>query len=77
MTIGGERILRDALQLPPEDRAGLAKELLASLDGDAEPGAEAAWAMEFERRAHRVLSGESVAEDWTAVHSRIESKLTR
>jgi hypothetical protein len=36
---------------------------------------EAAWAAEIERRARRVLSGESTAELWDEVRRRIEADL--
>ncbi|HEX8437194.1 addiction module protein [Archangium sp.] len=52
-------LLSDALQLPPEERARLARELILSLDagGGEEPQAEAAWTRELERRAQEVISG--------------------
>jgi hypothetical protein len=46
MTKAAEALLADALRLSPEVRAELAAELLASLDGPADPDAEAAWAAE-------------------------------
>ena len=36
-------VLADALRLEPDARAEVAAELLASLDGPADPDAEAAW----------------------------------
>lgn len=72
-------LLRDALALPVEERADLASELLASLEGPADdPGeVEAAWAAEIERRARRVLSGESAGEPWADVRRRIEADLKK
>lgn len=49
--------LKDLLDLPAEERARLALELLKSLDGDADPGAAAAWDAEIERRAGEVEAG--------------------
>lgn len=46
-----------ALGLPPEDRARLAERLLASLEGIAEPEAEALWLAETERRLAELESG--------------------
>jgi toxin ParE1/3/4 len=43
-------VLADALRLDDEARAELAAELLASLDGPADPDAESAWDAEIERR---------------------------
>ena len=45
----------EALQLPPADRARLVERLIASLDAD--PGVEAAWAEEIERRNAEIESG--------------------
>jgi hypothetical protein len=47
MTRATRELLDEALQLPPEDRAQLAAELIESLD-DAEHDVEAAWAVEIE-----------------------------
>jgi len=51
-------LLSDALQLPPEERARLAHELLLSLEEDgADSDAEAEWTRELERRAQEVIDG--------------------
>ena len=47
-------VLPTALALTTVERAELAAELLASLDGEPEADVEAAWAAEIERRAQRV-----------------------
>ncbi len=79
MTPRVQDLLRDALALPVEERADLASELLASLEGPGDdPGeVEAAWAAEIEQRARRVLSGESVGEPWEDVRRRIEADLKK
>jgi len=72
-------LLREALTLSPDERADVAAELLASLDDEAteDPAAvRAAWAAEIERRAQRVLSGESAGEPWEDVRNRIVQDLT-
>jgi putative addiction module component (TIGR02574 family) len=74
MSEQAHKVLQEALQLSTEERARLAAELIASVDGEAEEDAEAAWAAEIERRARRALSGESKGEDWDVVRSRIERK---
>ena len=71
MTAQAEQILRDALTLPIKDRADVAAELLASLDEPADEDVEAAWAAEIERRARRVLSGESAGTEWSEARARI------
>jgi len=53
MTSRAQELLREILNLPIEERASVAAELLASLDDDAPENAaevEAAWAAEIERR---------------------------
>jgi putative addiction module component (TIGR02574 family) len=47
-------MLVEALELPTEDRAALAEELLASLHAP-DPNVEQAWAKLIERRAKEVL----------------------
>jgi hypothetical protein len=44
VTKAAEAVLADALRLDLDARAGVACELLASLDGPADPDADAAWA---------------------------------
>lgn len=73
-----KEVLREALKLTPEDRAEVAAELLASLDESDDEDVETAWAAEIERRARRVLAGESAGVDWAEARARIVSKvLTR
>lgn len=65
-------VLADALRLEPDSRAELAAELLASLDGPAEPDAEAAWDAEIERRIAAIEAGTMRLEPWSDVKRRIE-----
>jgi putative addiction module component (TIGR02574 family) len=79
MTDRAQEVLREALTLPVDQRADVAAELLASLD-DApamiDPAAiEAAWGREIERRARRVMAGESVGEPWEDVRERVARRL--
>jgi hypothetical protein len=77
MTPRGQDLLRDVLTLPEEERAGIAAELIASLEGQADnpTEVEAAWAIEIERRARRVLRGDSAGEAWSEVRRRIAAQL--
>ena len=73
-------LLREALTLSPDERADVAAELLASLDNSAteDPAAvQPAWATEIERRAQRVLSGESAGEPWEDARNRIVQSLKK
>ena len=51
MTDRARKVLHEALELSLPERAELAADLLASLDGEPEADVEAAWAAEVERRA--------------------------
>jgi hypothetical protein len=73
-------VLEEGLKLDPPERADVAAGLLESLD--AEPGTspeqvEVAWALEIERRARRVLTGNSDGRLWSEVRSEIETKISR
>jgi hypothetical protein len=70
-------VLGVALQLTVKQRARLAAELLASLEGEADPAAESAWARELEVRARRALAGESNGTDWATVRARIKKPARR
>ena len=75
MTKAAEALLADALRLSPEVRAELAAELLASLDGPADPDAETAWAAEIERRVDAIEAGAVALEPWEDVKRRIEKDI--
>ena len=70
------KILENAMALSPDERAELARELIASLDGEADPGAEAAWTAEITRRAERVLSGESRGVPWETVKQDVRAEIS-
>jgi len=75
MSAQGQSVLRQALGLTLRERAEVAVELLASLDGDADPEAEAAWAAEIERRARRARDGATKGTAWSTVRDRIKRRL--
>lgn len=80
MSSRAQEVLREALSLPVAERADVAAELLASLDdAETENPAEvdAAWAAEIERRARRVLAGESAGVLWEDVRRRAEAELRK
>jgi putative addiction module component (TIGR02574 family) len=68
-------VLADALRLDTKARAQLASELLASLDGPPDHGAEQAWEAEIKRRVEDLESGTAVLESWSDVRHRIERTL--
>ena len=68
-------MLEEALQLPLPERAELAADLLASLDGEPDEDVEAAWATEIERRCAAVDAGTLATSDWKDVRERIEREI--
>jgi putative addiction module component (TIGR02574 family) len=75
MTKGTQAVLADALRLDSAARAELAAEILASLDGPADPDAEAAWNDEIDRRIEAIEAGTIRLEPWEQVKRRIEKDL--
>ncbi|MEQ1729199.1 MAG: addiction module protein [Vicinamibacterales bacterium] len=78
MTSRAQELLREALSLPIDERADVAAELLASLDAVGSEDVarvESAWAAEIERRARRVMAGESAGIPWEDVRRRAEAEL--
>lgn len=68
-------VFADALRLDPDTRAELAAELLASLDGPADPDAETAWEAEIDRRIEAIESGSVKLEPWADVKRRLEREI--
>jgi len=77
MSTTAENILGSALSLPPNERARIAAELIASLDEGEDKDVEAAWAVEIEKRIAEVESGEAETSRWEEVRSRIRSKIAK
>lgn len=75
MTKPADAVLADALRLDLDARAEIAAELLASLDGPADPEAEIAWALEIERRVAAIEAGTLALEPWGDVKRRIEKEI--
>ena len=58
MTSQAEKLLEDAMRLPPETRAALAGSLLSSLDDVADEDAATAWRAEVTKRLEEIDSGQ-------------------
>lgn len=71
-----EELREQVLALPPEDRARLAQDIIASLDGPSDEGAAEAWVREIERRARDVRNGSARLVDWEDVRKHILSRLS-
>jgi putative addiction module component (TIGR02574 family) len=65
------------MELPVPERAALAAELLASLDGQPEADVEAAWAREIERRAKEALANPEDDVAWETVRAELHGTSTR
>jgi len=71
MTPEADRVLQEALRLPPEARAALAGSLIDSLDETVDPDAEQAWAAEIQRRSRELASGRVKPVPWSEARRRI------
>lgn len=67
-------LLTEALELPLDERAKMAAELLESLD-DTEGQVEEAWASEIQKRVAAARAGELVSTDWRTVLERVEREV--
>ena len=76
MSATAEELLKEALQLPEDDRARVAAELLASLEPDVETRDGEAWIAEVERRAQAAIAG-LPGLTWDETRARIEERISR
>ena len=76
MTSAMGRLLEEARQLPPDQRAELVGDLLATLEPDtpSEQRTEAEWIAEIERRARAAMTG-SPGVSWSEARVEIQSRL--
>jgi putative addiction module component (TIGR02574 family) len=77
MTDRARKLLRDAMELPLPERAELAADLLASLDGEPEADVEAAWASEVERRAREAIADQDDDVAWETVRDELHATTNR
>jgi putative addiction module component (TIGR02574 family) len=68
-------LLKDALALPPEDRAALADSLLESLDHEIDEGAEHAWLDEIQKRLREIDTGAVAMLPWEEAERRLWDKV--
>jgi len=61
MTVTAERVLKEALGLPPVERAELIERLFQSFDPSADHRTDAAWSGEIESRIDAYDAGEIAA----------------
>ena len=72
--VSRSELLNEALDLSADDRAELAAELLASLDGPRDASAPAAWADEIRRRVDRAVAGEAKGTPWPELRERLRGR---
>lgn len=75
--MSADTLLDTALELPAADRARIAAELIASLDGEPEAGAEAAWLVEIDQRIKDVDEGRVQLRTWNDVEADVQGALRR
>ena len=68
------QLLEEVLELPLDERAKMAAELLESLQ-EAETDVEAAWADEIQKRVAAARAGQLASTDWRTVLDRIEREV--
>lgn len=64
MSPQSQTLLKSALLLPEAERAEIAATLIRSLDVDADPNADAAWAAEIARRIESIDNGSVKLVPW-------------
>jgi hypothetical protein len=69
-----DQLLTEALELPLDERAKMAAELLESLH-DFEEDVERAWAAEIQERIAAARAGELDSTDWRTVLDRVEAEV--
>ncbi len=66
------RVLEEALELQPAERARVAHALIASLE-ESEPDAGSLWADEIRRRVDEIEAGTAELVEWKSVRERLRS----
>ena len=74
MTRAARDLLDEALELPLDDRAKIAAELLESLQ-ETEAEVEEAWTDEIRKRVAAARAGELQSTDWRTVLDRVEREV--
>jgi len=69
-----ESVKKEALSLPDTERADLARELVASLDGPADIDAARAWDIELCRRINEIEAGNASLLDADDVLARVRKR---
>lgn len=76
MSRSGDAVLREALELPEEERAEIAGALLESLEPPVDEGVDEAWREEVARRIAAFDAGEIEAIPWEKVRDELWAKMS-
>ena len=74
MSNAARKLLEGVLRLDMKERAKLATEIIASLDGPADPDASKAWEKEIQRRADAYFAGTMKTAPANEVLARVSRK---
>jgi len=77
VTDRARKLYEEALGLPLAERAELAADLLASLDGEPDEDVQAAWATEIERRARAGIANPEDDVAWEDVRAELHADPNR
>ena len=77
MSDPARKLLHDALALSEDERLELASDLIASVDGPADTGWDAAWLAELDKRVETAREAGQTGSDWVDVRARILQRLGR
>lgn len=72
-----EKLRAEVLKLPEPDRAELAQQLVASLDGTPDPGALEMWDAEIVRRLAEIDAGTAKLIDRAEFSRRMRARISR
>jgi hypothetical protein len=75
MSIAAEKIAAEALALPDDERAFLARELIVSLDSETQRDTEREWDEVIDRRSREIAEGKVCCRPVAEVVHDIRSKL--
>ena len=75
MTRAAKDIVEAAVQLPEEERVQVVEQLLASLEPEADPDVDAAWAAEIHRRSGEIKEGIVRPVLWEEVKTRARKRV--
>lgn len=77
MTTEVSKLLEQALSLSLDEQEALAESLISNLGEKVDPGVQAAWNAEIERRVAGLNSGKEKTVSWNEVRKRNLAKLPR